>query len=301
VGGSLKTTTFHVHHNLLIAHSKFFRYALDSQWRTDVTKPIALIDTRPAYFELYAQWLYSKRLPRNNLPGQFARLYVLGERIEDEAFKRVVLASMRRNTAPCLTTTRMIYQNTTVGSLARPTVADSIVRNITPAIWKPWELDLTTDGELMLGILTALLTQLPLTSQWPERTATPQYHIGVTNMTRYNAILDSVRVALRPDAQPAMDALFTQVKSINPLHDCEFMIELFGAQVEWRGGNQAVLQGLRWRGIWGGQKPLDQETWEERWHDAVEWPESLVAPVSPMEEMEILEARSVEWNGVIER
>jgi hypothetical protein len=152
----------------------------------------------------------------------------------------------------------------------------------------------------MLDLVVALLTLVLRSPSRPERTAPPPHHIGATKMTQYNAILDSVRVALRPGAQPATDTLFSQVKSIDPLHDCDFVIELFGALVEWRSGNQAVLQGLRWRDIGEVQKPLDPETWEERWHDAVEWPETLVAFVSPMEETEILEARSEKWNGVIE-
>lgn len=183
------------------------------------------------------------------MPSQLARLYIMGGRLEDVEFQTVVLDAMRQNPAPCLTTLRILYQNSAIDSPARSSIVDNTVQNITPAILNTWVLDTTTDGELVLGLLTALLAQLlPHSSQQSKRTISPPHHIGAANMPRYNAILDAVRIALHADAPSATETLFSQVKSMDPLHDCEIMLELFGALLVWRSGGKARLLGLEWRG-----------------------------------------------------
>jgi hypothetical protein len=139
VGGSIGTTTFYVHRNLLISNSRYFQHALDHTWRTDATKPILLLDTRPVHFGMYAQWLYSKQLPTfcdAEAYNLLAGLYILGERIIDKAFQEVVLSATTRAAQPCLATARIIYNNTIETSPARSVVLERAAGSIQTGAWQ---------------------------------------------------------------------------------------------------------------------------------------------------------------------
>ena len=62
------------------------------------SKPIDLSDEHPAIFKKYCQWLYTKAIPpRESKENGFvylARMYVLGEKIIDQAFQNAVVNAM---------------------------------------------------------------------------------------------------------------------------------------------------------------------------------------------------------------
>lgn len=173
----------------------------------------------------------------------------MSERVEDEGFQNTVLDIMRQSTTPCLTSARVIYHNTKATSAARKVVFENTVRDITPAVWETWKLGPTTDGALMLNFLVELLTKLPLASRESEETASIPSHQIVVKIPRYAAILENVQNALQRDAQVTTEALFSQVKSMDALNNFEFMMELFGALIEWRSGKKARLREMKWCGI----------------------------------------------------
>ncbi|KAI2478507.1 BTB/POZ domain containing protein [Pyrenophora tritici-repentis] len=93
----------YVHKALIAASSEFFRNVTKPEWTTH-SKVIDLSNQCPEIFEIYCQWLYSKRLlsskrpfsgnPQGNTWISFAKFYVLGEEIMDQAFQNVIVDAM---------------------------------------------------------------------------------------------------------------------------------------------------------------------------------------------------------------
>ncbi|KAF2827201.1 hypothetical protein CC86DRAFT_257742, partial [Ophiobolus disseminans] len=81
--------------------------------------------------EIYFKWLYSRNLPVSNHTDhvQYSRLYVLGEKLMNEAFQNAVIddyaeASHAQDEWPTRSAVRVIYDGTTTESPARRLLID---------------------------------------------------------------------------------------------------------------------------------------------------------------------------------
>lgn len=88
--------TFYVHTHLICAHSSFFRAACSGNWREGFENLVRLPTLKPKIVELYLQWLYTSALPHPKLKQRgvweiLVELYVLGEKIQDDTLKNVIV------------------------------------------------------------------------------------------------------------------------------------------------------------------------------------------------------------------
>ncbi|KAK3700453.1 hypothetical protein LTR37_015957 [Vermiconidia calcicola] len=124
---------FYVHSSLLREHSEFFKAALNEVWQEGKERMVRLPEEQPAIFELYMQWLYTKRVfwTMEDRGADFERLstlYGLGERIFDTVFQdstmtAIVTASRTKDDngktwSPIGLNTSIIYENTPENSPA---------------------------------------------------------------------------------------------------------------------------------------------------------------------------------------
>lgn len=88
------------HENYLVRHSAFFQAALKQEWAEGQTHTIKLPEEKPDIVAFYLDYTYSERLPtdstkRNNRNGKvydvLADLYALGERLQDDKIRNVVI------------------------------------------------------------------------------------------------------------------------------------------------------------------------------------------------------------------
>ncbi|KAF1835364.1 hypothetical protein BDW02DRAFT_523371, partial [Decorospora gaudefroyi] len=115
----------HVHKDVLSSTSEFLKNAMKPEWRTDESAAIDLSDEYTATVQAYCQWLYTRRLVKlTNNWLHLARLYVLGSKLKDKKFQRMVLDAMiemasKRGGNPSFPVIKTIYDGTTKGSPAR--------------------------------------------------------------------------------------------------------------------------------------------------------------------------------------
>ncbi|OCL08415.1 hypothetical protein AOQ84DRAFT_40631 [Glonium stellatum] len=123
---------FYVHEDLICSSSEFFRNAINGGWRKSDDRVIQLANDPPDAFGLYIQWLYTKRIPSGDFENtkslieqEYAQLgvaYVLGEKLQDLAFKNAIIDALIEVTdilmvsgKPCFPrpdTVRYIYEGT---------------------------------------------------------------------------------------------------------------------------------------------------------------------------------------------
>lgn len=92
---------FFVHQKLICSNSKFFSNAMNGKWEESKNCIIRLPANQPATFNLYAQWLYTRRIPSGNsifnsktCEKEFRKLvdaYILGDQFQDTDFKNAVV------------------------------------------------------------------------------------------------------------------------------------------------------------------------------------------------------------------
>lgn len=88
---------FYIHQEVICSNSKFFSNAMNGKWKESENRIIRLPANQPATFNLYAQWLYTRRIPPGDskTPGnEFRKLvdaYVLGDQFQDTGFKNAVV------------------------------------------------------------------------------------------------------------------------------------------------------------------------------------------------------------------
>jgi hypothetical protein len=95
-----------VHESVLRGSSDFFRAALEKQWQEGRERKIHLPEDRLEVVEAYVEWLYSQKVTsmsgkatsdivENEMPMEhehIARLYVFGEKVQDDDFCDAALA-----------------------------------------------------------------------------------------------------------------------------------------------------------------------------------------------------------------
>jgi hypothetical protein len=121
---------------VLVKSSEFLKNAIKPGWRTDATKPIHIFDFELTIFEAYCGWLYAGKIVRHK--GHhfdlLAKLYVLGEKLMDTAFKDAIIAAIIRscidyNMYPGIKPTQTIYAGTSASSPVRRLIVDFWVFN----------------------------------------------------------------------------------------------------------------------------------------------------------------------------
>jgi hypothetical protein len=159
-----------VHKALLVSSSQFFRNALKVAWRTDTHKPINLSpEDEDLYtadvkdFEKYVKWLYTKQLPPLVCKDTFsmlAKLYTLGEYIQDAVFQNTILDAMVwavESIYPSLDSLRILYRGTPDSSPARRLMIEMTAYKVTPNSNRIKNIDPKEDGEIMLDLMKAVL------------------------------------------------------------------------------------------------------------------------------------------------
>ncbi|CAN9106542.1 unnamed protein product [Alternaria sp. RS040] len=125
--GCDKTSLLRVHTGVLIKSSEMLKNVIKTEWRTDATKPIDMSDVELTIFEAYCGWLYTGKIVRSKEDDCFsllAKLYVLGEKLMDTAFKSAIIAAIMRSKIdrkmyPCTRAVQIIYAGTPGSSPAR--------------------------------------------------------------------------------------------------------------------------------------------------------------------------------------
>lgn len=106
--GTKKPEDFHVHESTLKESSKFFQAALNKHWKEGQERKINLPEDDPQHFAAYVEWLYrSTIVPKSTASAAeitkeevarehpyLARLYVLGEKLQDDGFCDSVMTAM---------------------------------------------------------------------------------------------------------------------------------------------------------------------------------------------------------------
>ncbi|GIZ37637.1 hypothetical protein CKM354_000107900 [Cercospora kikuchii] len=152
VGQGPESEKFLVHDFLLKENSKFFEAALNRQWIEGQEKKVNLPDDDPLIFSIYADWLFTGKIASKpeqleqpeyevNWPDVSeeqiiqAELYVLGEKLMDDAFCDCILRALvevgkmkawigHEGYMPCRTAIRIIYNGTTHDSPMRKFLVD---------------------------------------------------------------------------------------------------------------------------------------------------------------------------------
>ncbi|KAF2177423.1 hypothetical protein K469DRAFT_677454 [Zopfia rhizophila CBS 207.26] len=183
VGSEEDKESFHVHEALICDRSEFFRNAMKPEWASTRPAPrvIELPDDDMAAFDLYVQWLYSKKLPiipdeKGSSPYDeyqtLAHAYVLGEELMDIDFKNAVMDSYVLYARGSSQTKRYYPTNEDIRILYEGTRESSPIRQFLVDIWtyrgkhewvksdpdlpKDFLMDVTT---ALLKVRTALETQ----------------------------------------------------------------------------------------------------------------------------------------------
>lgn len=156
VGAGNDQKTLSIHEDIIKETSPFFRAALDKKWDTGQTRAIELRDDTSEVVSCYVDWCYSKHihsskpvpptgLKRTDIQAEtifLAKVYVFGEKIQDDAFCDVVITAMAEmadqkfyresNPNPWFhyadpVTISIIYNGTTADSPARRFLVDVYV------------------------------------------------------------------------------------------------------------------------------------------------------------------------------
>lgn len=117
-----------IHEAILRKHSAFFRDELDRHWLENGSGVVQMPDDEPEDVVTYINWLYTKAIPAyTDEEGDYlrlARLYVFGERVEDDGFCDAVLSEITKGidvsrSYPAGHCIEVIYSGTPPGSPAR--------------------------------------------------------------------------------------------------------------------------------------------------------------------------------------
>jgi hypothetical protein len=91
-----KAKEFPVVKSIATRSSKFFEAAMSRDWKEAREKRVSLPDVEVRIFESYVQWLYTSELVTSGSSEavDFAQLYILGDFLDDLAFRHAVLDSI---------------------------------------------------------------------------------------------------------------------------------------------------------------------------------------------------------------
>ncbi|KAF2849341.1 hypothetical protein T440DRAFT_399272 [Plenodomus tracheiphilus IPT5] len=116
---------FYIHKDVLCKTSGFFHAAMKQEWSAQRTQPIDLTDVNPDLFELYVQWLYSKKVSiqailneENEAPvSVLVKSYILGARLADSKYQKATMKTLflyahKTETYPDEQTMRLAYRYT---------------------------------------------------------------------------------------------------------------------------------------------------------------------------------------------
>ena len=136
------------HEEYLTGHSAFFEAALKKEWAEGQTRTIKLPEEKPDIVAYYLKFIYSKELPtdctkNNSRNGKvydvLAELYALGERLQDDEIRNVVIDEIVRFSKlvarvtgghyPLDRAITTIYESTPEGSPARRLLVELFVTN----------------------------------------------------------------------------------------------------------------------------------------------------------------------------
>ncbi|KAK5159717.1 hypothetical protein BJ546DRAFT_950332 [Cryomyces antarcticus] len=141
---------FSVHEELVCASSPFFEAAMKPHWKEAKDRLVELPEDTAEIFGIYIQWLYTKgiaSLPEDPSSDSFlgegysllASAYVLGEKLQDIAFKNDVVDAIMAESFnlnpngqrlfPGCHHIKIIYDGTPKSSLARRLLVDMYVRH----------------------------------------------------------------------------------------------------------------------------------------------------------------------------
>lgn len=137
VMGEYKASVF-AHEGILRKPCGFFDAALNKKWKEGQKRVIHMPDDRADAVYAYVQWLYTGRIfaKTRDADGDpvfnpFARLYVLGEKLLDDAFQDRVLSALAvqgEKQMPSFESIEIIYEGTAEASPARRWLVDSWVQ-----------------------------------------------------------------------------------------------------------------------------------------------------------------------------
>lgn len=119
--------TFQLHHNFIVAQSRYFKAAFNSSFIEGETQEVLLEDADPKIFGLFATWIYNGKIKvdyrRLDACGLLIELWLFCDRIIAPKLqnKTLELLDEARESRGALPTThlRQIYENTTPESVLR--------------------------------------------------------------------------------------------------------------------------------------------------------------------------------------
>ncbi len=143
VGKDGKETKFHVHQNLLINRSAFFKNALSNGWKEAEDRLVKLPEDKPETFKIYIHFTYTGHLAviaepdpkgrdRSKEHPLLADLYVLAEKLQDINCKNAIMRAMFhtcrpkgvQGNTPSAKICCIIYEGTPEGSPMRKLLVD---------------------------------------------------------------------------------------------------------------------------------------------------------------------------------
>ncbi|KAF2167902.1 hypothetical protein M409DRAFT_22049 [Zasmidium cellare ATCC 36951] len=138
-----KTETFHVHEEIIKERSEYFRAAFDRRWKEGKAREIEMQEELPDTIASYLEYIYggsvSSTSDRDNahrveVSVRLLRLYVFGEKIQDDDFCDAVLSMLatrcdekdsdERRWYPINEAVHLLYAGTPSGSPARSFLVD---------------------------------------------------------------------------------------------------------------------------------------------------------------------------------
>jgi hypothetical protein len=127
---------YFTHENIASKSSRYVKAALSRQWEESRARRIQLpeVDIRP--FEGYSHWLYTNTilLTTNGPPAMYELVenYILGDYLDDSAFRRAVLEHMlcirfEQGTMPCGGSIALAWERTTSSSPLRKVLTELVL------------------------------------------------------------------------------------------------------------------------------------------------------------------------------
>ena len=100
VGTEPNTAVFFAHESILTKGSVFFRTAMNGNWNTATSRQVELKSCTAEQFNFYLNWVYHEKLPVEEAKSKsssdktylkLAHAYILGDLLQDTAFKDAVI------------------------------------------------------------------------------------------------------------------------------------------------------------------------------------------------------------------
>ncbi|OCL08417.1 hypothetical protein AOQ84DRAFT_293161, partial [Glonium stellatum] len=161
-------SVFHVHEELVCAHSDFFKTAIKPEWAESYPKVIHLPEDDPVAFLCYMQWLYCKQLPtsKDDECRQLARAYALGEKLLDIDFKNDVIDAMVAKASIFVDGIMKFPGSDAIEVLYYGTPESSPARRLFIEFWtfvgkEEWMTDQPPPYEFLIDLSKSLLRQRP--------------------------------------------------------------------------------------------------------------------------------------------